>query len=86
MWNTEMCRGGLFIYQVWGVIMCANAISGIGLCTCSAVPLLKYLLECLSILYFSSLCNAFSSENLVFSSVRLYLHQFISFSQSLLDK
>lgn len=20
MWNTELCRGGLFIYQVWGVI------------------------------------------------------------------
>lgn len=35
--------------------MFANSISGIGLCTCSAVHLLKHLPECLSILYYSSL-------------------------------
>lgn len=78
---------GRFIYLLdVGCNMFANAVSGIGLCTCSAVPLLKYLPECLSIFYYSSLCNALLSENLVFSSVRLYLTDFISFSHSLLDK
>lgn len=54
----------------------ANAVSGIGLSICSAVPLLKYIPECLpNLIFFSLWVSAFSSENLVSSSVRLYLPQ-----------
>lgn len=75
--GIQSCVGKDIYLPDLGCNTLANAVSGIGLSIYSPVSLLKYLPECLpNLIFFPIWVSAFSSENVVSSSVRLYLPQF----------